>query len=327
MTDDETTALEPDPSAPDPTMLNAAAVGPWPSEWHRPRPTMSSSMVFGGAVLAIFGLYVAIAGQVLSDSGDDPVRKTRIVMGVVGALFLVGGEIVGRFGPKTLIIVSTLAVATGASLVLGSTFTNTLTTGVRVGFFMLLVAGVFAAFFLFSAVRGRPFVLGISLFFILGGLAVLLTSRGDLAETTSSPNEARAPSIVALALGALYLVIGHVFDRRHRPGLGTPFFAVGIVGAILGLLGLVSNLGSVWGGSVLALAVGLLLVYAGSDGDRRATAWIGIAISIVSIGTLLGQVWERPVSFGIAAAVVGAALLAAGVTMSRIESRSSVPAT
>jgi len=83
-------------------------------------------------------------------------------------------------------------------------------------------------------------------------------------------------SALALVLGAGYLVIGAVLDRRARRGIATPFVAVGILAAITGAFGVATDLSDL-GGILLFAAVGATVFFVGAIGERRASTWLGAA--------------------------------------------------
>ena len=117
---------------------------------------------------------------------------------------------------------------------------------------------------------------------------------------TEEDDETVAPGLVSLGFGVVYLAAGFLLDRRLLRRVATPFFAVGDVVLVLGVLGLGPQSGEVLTGA-LATAAGGGLIWLGSLHGRRFTAWLGVVLTAGGVLTLVGAATDEP--------LLGAALL------------------
>ncbi|MDQ6696440.1 MAG: hypothetical protein M3Z46_03160 [Actinomycetota bacterium] len=114
--------------------------------------------------------------------------------------------------------------------------------------------------------------------------------------------------IVSLVVGLIYLVLARVADRRGGGRAATPFFATAPVILTVAVLTLINS----WkaeGASILAMALGGLLIWLGTTSGRRFTSWFGAYA--VSSGTfaLIVKLARTHLT------VAGLLVLAAGVAL------------
>lgn len=165
--------------------------------------------------------------------------------------------------------------------------------------------------------RGRPFLLGASL---AGAASVLLdlTSGEDPGSSaTVFGISTSLTSEVALLLGLVMVSIGWWLDRTLLERMATPFVAVGDALALIGSVAVAAEIGDE-GGSVLIVAVGALLGVAGHSGRRRLTTWIGAALAVGGLISLVVSSLGPDVRATVAAIClfVAAAALGAAVWLS-----------
>lgn len=321
-----------------------------PPEREPPRFTPSLGAVGG---LFVVGGALGLISELVDDDGDG----ARILAGVL-ALAVAAAALFARTLPwleppiaTALVAVAAIAAGAGVLLVLVdpssveglSSFTAPL----------LFAAIVWLVLFFAGPVKGRPFVLGLALVAVwFGALTVV-----DPFDTTSSTGvgfeegftfedeftdeefelEEEPPTIelfpffgfdvegaagdigaVSLLFGVGYLIASAAFDRRRRGDASTPFVAVGIPAAALGLIGVAADIGS-GPGALFTLLVGGAVCWMGAAYGRRLSTWAGAAGVALALGALADKIDrdDNNVASSLVAIVFGVGLTALAATVLR----------
>jgi hypothetical protein len=152
--------------------------------------------------------------------------------------------------------------------------------------------------------RGRPFLLGSALLglwlFALDQVTDVLSSPFDLVGgLVSSPvipsDEFGGPgfgapdpteiAMVCAVFAAIYLLGSLLLDRRGLLGAATPMVAIGHVAAIVAVIAFVDDLEEI-GTGLLAIGIGVFLLYRGAATERRGTTWLGGIYLVVGFQSL-----------------------------------------
>jgi hypothetical protein len=123
---------------------------------------------------------------------------------------------------------------------------------------------------------------------------------------------------VSLLFGVGYLIASAAFDRRRRGDVSTPFVAVGIPAAALGLIGVSADIGSV-PGALFTLLVAGAVCWMGAAYGRRLSTWAGAAGVAVALGALADKIDgdNNSVASSLVAIVFGVGLTALAATALR----------
>jgi hypothetical protein len=237
----------------------------------RERPKLSPP----GALCAGAGALVALAAFVAAVDGSGDVSKA--VGAALEALVIAIAYVVIFRYPKPFAPAAIAAASLAVPFLFGSLLQDRLDDGKLTAFALLTTAAWIAMFFL-PGMRGRPWLQGLALYGVVVTMMVVTSSTSSPfadAEQVGTDLVTEA-SALALILGAGYLVIGAILDRRARRGIATPFVAVGIVAAVTGALGVAADLSDL-GGIALFGGVGVTVFVVGAIGDRRGSTWLGAA--------------------------------------------------
>jgi hypothetical protein len=103
--------------------------------------------------------------------------------------------------------------------------------------------------------------------------------------------------VLSLGLGVAFLVCGRRLDKGGRPGAATPFAFAAPPCLAVGVIGLAPDLEAA-GSGLLMVGIGLALAYLGATVWRRATTWIGGAVTALGLAIFLGDMAGDSVSTG-----------------------------
>ena len=120
------------------------------------------------------------------------------------------------------------------------------------------------------------------------------------------------------------LAIAWNFAHSDRQGLVTPLLLGGVIGGVGGAATAVSNKGD-WIGILTVLFSGIVVMFVGTQLNRRGTAWAGLALTGGGLVAALAKIWDTPLAGGIAALVLGVALMAAAFAVRGLRSSAPTP--
>jgi hypothetical protein len=142
--------------------------------------------------------------------------------------------------------------------------------------------------------RGRPFLLGAGLLgawlFLLEQVTNIFSapftflepfflspigggSEAFTVDRFDGPDPTEIAVVCAFVAG-IYFVGSHLLERRGQHGVATPMVAIGHVAAIVAIFTFTDDLEEI-GTGLLAVGVGVLMLYRGATSARRATTWLG----------------------------------------------------
>ena len=240
----------------------------------RPAVHLSIALAGIGGAAAAFGIATAIIG-------DGDTSRPRIA---TAALVIVGLAYAIRFVVKTQPEVRSAAV--GAAVV-GIPGLAAAVTGVDggAGGTLVLAGALLIAAWALPIMRGRPILLGAGAV----ALVLALTTTGndpsgssDLFGFGVADLIGGKPWLFVLVAVALLAVVWWL-DAHEYHGVGTSLVVAAILATALAVLKVVENVGST-GTAVLLAVAGLVVAVVGDHGQRRATAWFGVAVA--AIGTI-----------------------------------------
>ncbi|MEY2453632.1 MAG: hypothetical protein QOD92_3206 [Acidimicrobiaceae bacterium] len=295
----------------------------------RPEPRLGVSLASAGAGMLVLGAIAVGGDQLLSDPGGDGSQFPGLL--ITFAVIAGGVLLTARYrnGPLAAAGVAASATALPPFLVF-VTYSKTSPPSFDT---ILIVACVgWAAGYLVGPGRGHNFyvgasLLGLWLWFIevtehifsfptnfFFGLA-RAASAGTLDSSSSSSTfglegapDSTTIAIYTLIFAAGYLVAAVLLDRRDMRGLGTPFTFTGIVTLIVGIATLGDDLEQIGTGFAFTLA-GLLLLYLGATGGRRATNVVGAILVFGGITTIVADPFDTASSFGFAEIIAGGGVI------------------
>lgn len=117
--------------------------------------------------------------------------------------------------------------------------------------------------------------------------------------------------LLSLGLGLVYLVACRGLDARGRHGIATPFAVATLPTLFAGTVFLADDLEQA-GTGLLTLVIGAGLALHGAGGRRRATAWIGGALTALGLATFLADMTDDATIGGMLFMAGGIALVGAG---------------
>jgi hypothetical protein len=315
----------------------------WDRWRRRPTVRLGTSLGAAGALVAVVGSWL-VAGDSFGSTGFGEEPSTAL--GTITGLALVATG----WGAISMRRTGAVAAAGAVALVLGwPTFTFFVTydslSGPSIDAMLLVPALALTLAYLVGTGRGHPSTLGVAL--VLGWLFVVdkvgsLSNMGSaffvvdpfasdpfapdpfasdpfasdpFASDPFGPSSFSAPDpttigLVSLLIGLGYLAAATLFDRQDRRGLATPFVPASILATVVGVLALGQDLGDV-GLAMALIALGAGYQWFGSRRDRRASAWVGIAVLVWGVGLLIGELVEGARAGGVLAFLVGLGLVAA----------------
>jgi hypothetical protein len=268
----------------------------------RPAPEMPVALMAAAGAIAAIGA-LALAGDVRGDSRGAAVAVAAILVAAgYGVLALVTAA-----QPAGVVLVAAGLGALPPFLLVDdatSSFAGPL------GLMTLLWAGAWAVV---PLTQGRPFLLGLA----LSGAWLLVLDLADdevaLSPVAGVGGSQNSAFYLSLVVGVGLLAGAWGLDRSGRPGVATPFVAVGDLAAVVGAIGVAGDLGDS-GGSILVIATGVVLGLVGHRGGRRLTIWLGAA---VAAGGVIGLV-AAVVGDDAETTTAGLALVVAGVALAAV---------
>jgi|GEM_PF-1875487 len=282
----------------------------------RAEPRTSIAIAGAGCALGILGVLIVAGDTGLDETNGDFNKFPGLVLSalVVAAGFFVLAQ--ARRGAAAT--AGTVAAALGVPPFMffltfsGDKFPPYSTEGI-----LIVSTGVWLAAYLVGPGRGRPFFLGAGLlglwltalqvtekvftapfglaesFFGLGQSTTFDDTGGDfggdfgVGPSFDSPDPATI-GVLSLAFGVAFLLVGRRLDRNGRHGAATPFALAALPCLVVGVLGLSPDLEAA-GSGLLMVVIGLGLAYHGATVWRRATTWIGGAVTALGLAIFLGD--------------------------------------
>jgi hypothetical protein len=273
----------------------------------RPAVSAPGALAAGAGVLVSFA---ALAAAV--DESGELTRGAAIVLEIVVLVL----AYLAAFRSKFLLPAATASASIAIPILFGLLLFDPITEG-RLKAFLVLTTVAWAVMLVAPGFRGRPWLLGLTLYGVVASVVYLTASNANtviLDEEEFDPSFTGTSSKLTLLFGAAYLITAAVLDREDRRGTATPFVAVGIVTTLSGAFGVVVDLDEL-GGIVLFGLVSLAVLAVGALGDRRASTWLG-AGGITATGVaLISQIVDDDPSGAVVAVlllVVAGVMIAAG---------------
>lgn len=270
----------------------------------RGRPRVGTTAAAAGAFVAFSGaMTLAFDASGTDDGGVSTTPGTLISLAVVIAGYVLVAT--QREGP--IATAGVVAFAIALPFFVGyATFEESSFQPLDVGTVLGLSTVGWAAAYAVGPSRGRPFLLGAALLgawlFVLDQVTDVLSSPFELAgalvfSTFDPVDELGGPGLgtpdpteiatVCAVVAAIYLVGSHLLDRRGLVGAATPMVAVGHAAAIVAVLSYIDDLQEI-GTGLLAVGIGVFLLYRGAATERRGTTWLGgiyVAVGVQSVTT------------------------------------------
>lgn len=292
----------------------------------RPQPRFGVSVAGAGAGMLVFGA-VAIGGDQLVSGrgGGDGNQFPGLLITLAVVVAGVAITAIHRNGPLAAAGVTASAVALPPFL---EFLTYSKGSAPSFDTILLLSCVGWTAGYLVGPARGHTFYAGAALLgvwlwfievtehvfsfptdFVLGGFLGSSSSDqfGGATLANRSP-DANTVGAYTLGFSVVYLIAAQLLDRRNGRGLGTSFTFAAVVTLVLGISFVSDSLEQVGTGIAFGLA-GLLLVYLGATGGRRATNWIGALLVFGGVTTIVADPFDTATSFGIAELVAGAIVI------------------
>ncbi len=268
----------------------------------RPTPTLPAALVAAAGALVAIGLIALIAGD----------NANRGVTALAGAIVAVVGYGIVFAGPKMFRPAGIVGLIIGIPVLFISMLVgDSAGTGAVNGGLLLSCIALLALYFAAPSAVGQTPLLGIAalLFWLVMMNTVADNGFGFSADDVfdSGTSTATSASWMSLMIGAGYLAITWWLDTKNYRGAATAFAATGGIAFIVGVVGVLTELGDGVFVSLLLILASAVLGYVGHRGQRRFTTWTG------AVGFFAG-------AFALATAIannnargVGAIALALGV--------------
>ena len=112
-------------------------------------------------------------------------------------------------------------------------------------------------------------------------------------------------------MGAGLLCFVFLLDRDGYSGVATGLLVAGLISTVAGAFQVVGNLNSA-GGSFLLALVGVAVCIVGTHGTRRASVWIGAALTALGVVAFVVAVVKPGSVSGASGALIGAAAILIG---------------
>ncbi len=239
----------------------------------RPAPRLSIALAGGGGALVALGITAAIFGD--SGSRGSAFGAAVLILGAALAIrFVVHGQPDLR------------SAAVGAGVVglfvLGIAIAD---DDIGAAWASLVVGLLFLAAWVLPGFRGRPLMLGI-------GTLLLVSALGSATSSDSSSDGVLGgvpfndtvgnQGVVFLLAAAALLGLVWWLDRAGYHGVGTGLVVPALVSAFVGAAQVADGIDNA-GGALLVFAVGLVVCFIGSHGDRRATTWWGALLATIGV--------------------------------------------
>jgi hypothetical protein len=293
-----------------------------PRARRRAEPRASIAIGAGGCALAVLG------GAVVSIDAADGGGRIDLLPGllVMGALVAGGVAAQRRWRSGPLAAAGTVAVLLGVPVLL--VFGTLLLDEHRFRLLPIVVLSTltWAGAYLFGPGRGRPAYLGAA---AIGLWLTVLDAFGDLDRlpylifpVVLTPSFDGGPGVdlfgrpdltttglLSLAVGAGLVALSRRLDQRGGHGAATPLLVAGIPALVVGCAAMADEL-EVAGAGLVVAAVGLALALHGGSVGRRATAWIGGALTAIGVGAVLGDLTDDDAAGGLVLLLAGLGLVA-----------------
>ena len=286
-----------------------------PDSRERPKPKLSIALSGLGGVLGAGGIVALILG-------DDASRTKTVLAGILVTaiavairLFIQSPQEV-RSAAVGAGIIGLIALAAG---IVGDSFADNEWVPAAVIAALFLAAWALPGFF------GRTIMLGIGTFSVVAAVASAIDNNSAVSDSRSINvnvpffDRVGNQGYVFLVMGAILMGLVYLLDRKGFRGTATGLVASGLLSTAIGLVALVTKFGET-GGPVLSVAVGALVCFVGSNGQRRATTWAGAAITTIAVAALVANMVKPNSSNEIgtvgvlsAAVLIGGAIVAAKV--------------
>jgi hypothetical protein len=270
----------------------------------RPAPRLSLALTGGGGALVALGIDAAILG----DSGSRGRALAAAIVILCIALFI-------RLGATQQPDLMSSAVGAGV-IGLGTLGGAIVGDDIDASWATLVIGLVFLAAWVLPGFRGRPILLGIGALLMVAALGSATASNGAgdggvLGDVPFSDAVGDQQIVFLLAAAVLFTLVWWL-DRAGYFGVGTSLVVAALISALVGVAEASSNLGDT-GAAFLIFAVGLLVCFVGSHGDRRATTWWGALLTTLGLVGFFAAI-IKPESVGSVAGMlfVSGLLLIAG---------------
>ncbi len=284
----------------------------------RAEPRTSIATAGAGCVLAIVGVLIVAGDTGIDDSSGDLNRVPGILLS--GLVIAAGFYVLAAARQGAVATGGTVAAALGVPpFMFFLTFDENSFPPYSTEGILIVSTIVWLGAYAVGPGRGRPFFLGAGLiglwFTILQLTEKVFTSPFDLVgsfffgssgfddgssfdpetgELIPSGGDFNIPDvpdpstigILSLALGVAFLLGGRWLDKAGRHGAATPLAFAAIPCLFVGVIALADDLEAA-GTGLLMVVIGLALAYCGATVWRRATTWIGGAVTALGLATFL----------------------------------------
>jgi uncharacterized membrane protein YidH (DUF202 family) len=122
--------------------------------------------------------------------------------------------------------------------------------------------------------------------------------------------------ILSLGFGLAYLLLSRRLDRKGHHGAATPFALATLPALFVGTVSMSDDLQQA-GTGLLLMGIGLGLAYHGATVWRRATAWIGGAVTALGAAVFLADMSDDATLVGLLYLAAGIGLVFAGHALGR----------
>jgi hypothetical protein len=277
----------------------------------RPRASLSANLgALGGLGLA--GGFVSLVSQLVHS-------HRRLVGGIVGAVMVVVGLILGRILQERSKTAATILASLGATLLLGTLLIQGSNKWLPVVFLALLA--VVHLIMWGALLRDRPWLFAVGVLAIqvaivaAVGIGTAKSLADDFGESRMKvgpidlgPTQ-KAPAVASTIVGIIMLIVARQLAKGGKQGLATPLLFGGAIGGAAGAA-VVANEGGSWLPIITTLISGLVLLLIGSDLGRRGTSWAGTALTGGGIVAAVAQALKSsPKGIAVAVLVIGAVLV------------------
>ena len=300
-----------------------------PRALRRAEPRASIAMAAAGCALGIVGVLI-VSGDTGFSDGDGDVNKVPGI--VLCALVVAAGYfLMASVQRGAIATAGAVAAAIGVPpLMFFLTVDQNSFPPHSTEAILIVPTLVWLGTYCAGPGRGRPLFLGAGLlglwasllqlteklfdtpFIIFGSFATSFDDTGGFNQEFSpdypSPTNI---GLISLLLGVAYLFGARTLDRGGRHGAATPFALAALPTLILGTIFLADDLQSE-GTGLLLLIIGIGLAHHGATTYRRATTWIGGALTAIGAATFLADMTDDATTGGMLFLAAGIAIVAAG---------------
>ena len=290
-----------------------------PRTLRRPEPRLGTSLAGAGIALVVLGA-LSIGGDHAGAENGSQLPGVLLCLLVVAA----GYAITVRWRAGALGAAGVAASALAVPPLMGFlTFDRGATPPLDFGTILLVSTIVWLGSYLIAPARGHNLYLGAGLLglwlWLLEQFESLFSFPFDFFGTGfsfggssfSSPNlpDQHESASICLGVALLYLGVAYVLERAERRGMATPFVFVGLVALVVGV-GLFADDLEEPGTGLVAVLLGVLVVWFGALTARRATSWVGAAAVWLGVVLLIDDVLgDSSTGAGVGAMVAGLAVV------------------